>query len=189
MDFLEELEKMEEDDRLSPNPPSPALSPSGPRPEAIMGILAALSAVLLIVMLVLCRPYFTVSDDPEAPMHNPQIQAAETQEFLEPAVSQEEPENPTVPPERNPFDRNDFQYNSRNYLLLQNLPSCAGVDVSAWQGEIDWQKVKDAGIEFAFIRIGFRGYESGKLNEDEYGQANLDGAAAAGVKVGACVYA
>lgn len=185
MDFLKELEKMEENDLPSPNPLSPAPRPGGLRPEAIMGIIAALSAVLLIVMLVLCRPYFTVDDDPEAPKHDPQFPSAQSQEFLEPTISQEDPEDPTIPPEKNPFDRNDFQYNSRNYLLLQNLPSSVGVDVSKWQGEIDWQKVKEAGIEFAFIRIGVRGYESGKLSEDEYGQANLDGAAAAGLKVGA----
>lgn len=185
MNFLEELEKMEEDDLLSPDAPSSALPSVGPRPEIVMGIIACFSAVLLIVVLVLCRPYFAVNDDPEAPRHNPQIQASEAQEFYTPTVPQAEPENPTIPPEKNPFDRNDFQYNSRNYLLLQNLPSCAGVDVSAWQGEIDWQKVKKSGIEFAFIRIGFRGYESGKLNEDAYGQANLDGAAEAGLKVGA----
>ena len=57
--------------------------------------------------------------------------------------------------------------------------------MSAWQGNIDWDKVSASGIEFAFIRVGFRGYESGKLNPDEYGQTNLDAAIAAGLKVGA----
>lgn len=183
MTFLEELEQMEEDDQLPGKPLSPAPKSKGLRPEAIMGIIAALCAVLLMVMVVLCWPYFTVNEDPEAPLH--QMQATEAPTFLEPTVPQEAPSDPTIPPEKNPFDRNDFQYNSRNYLLLQNLPSSPGIDVSAWQGEIDWQKVKDSGIEFAFVRIGFRGYESGKLSEDEYGQANLDGALAAGLKVGA----
>ena len=41
---------------------------------------------------------------------------------------------------------------------MDTLPSCAtaqGIDVSSWQGDIDWQKVKDAGIDFAIIRLGY----------------------------------
>ena len=42
-----------------------------------------------------------------------------------------------------------------------------GIDVSQWQGEIDWAKVKAAGVEFALIRAGLRGYApEGKLAED-----------------------
>ena len=59
-----------------------------------------------------------------------------------------------------------------------------GIDVSSWQYEIDWQAVADAGTEFAMIRIGYRGSESGKLNADKYAQANLSGAAEAGLKIG-----
>lgn len=60
-----------------------------------------------------------------------------------------------------------------------------GVDVSTFQSDIDWQKAADAGIDFAIIRIGFRGYGSaGKLMEDEKFQANIEGAKAAGLDVG-----
>ena len=38
-----------------------------------------------------------------------------------------------------------------------------GIDVSVHQGDIDWKKVKESGMEFAIIRLGFRGYESGKI--------------------------
>jgi len=163
------------------------------RAEWIMGIIALLCAVLLGVMVALCMPYMfpeepevsaapTVvldEEDPEALLHR------QEEEILEPTVSETEPENPTIPPEKNPYDRFDFQYNRNNYLLLQNLKSSPGVDVSAYQGNIDWKKVKNSGIEFAIIRLGYRGYGSGKLVQDDYAVQNLNGARAAGLKVGA----
>lgn len=59
-----------------------------------------------------------------------------------------------------------------------------GIDVSKWNGEIDWDKVKNAGVEFAIIRCGYRGSVSGSLVEDPYFAANIKGATAAGLKVG-----
>lgn len=60
-----------------------------------------------------------------------------------------------------------------------------GIDVSKWQGEIDWQKVADAGVEFAFIRVGYRAANTGIIFEDPYAKYNLQQAEAAGIKVGA----
>lgn len=59
-----------------------------------------------------------------------------------------------------------------------------GIDVSAYQGEIDWQKVADSGVEFAMIRCGYRGYGKGTIKEDEYFRANIKGALDAGLDVG-----
>ena len=129
------------------------------RPEVIMGIIAGLAAVLLIVVLALSLPYMKPKDEDPDALPDRHAAAAETQElpqetFLEPTISETEPENPTIPPDRNPYDRYDFQYNRHNYLLLQNLPSSAGVDVSAYKGDNDWKKVKASGIKFAIIRLG-----------------------------------
>ena len=131
----------------------------GIRPEWILGAIALLAAVVLAVTAVVCIPYFTARDeDPEdLPDYHMQAQSEATEEFLEPTESATEPENPTIPPERNPFDQYDFQYNRNNYLVLQNLKSSPGVDVSAHQGVIDWNAVKASGIEFAMIRLGYRG--------------------------------
>ena len=157
------------------------------RPELVMGILAILAAALLIVLAVLCIPYWTADEDPEAlPQYHQEARETTPEEpLLEPTVPETEPENPTIPPERNPYDRYDFQYNRNNYLVLQNMTSSPGVDVSAFQGSINWSKVRASGIEFAIIRLGYRGYGSGKLVEDEYAQKNLSGAKAAGLKIGA----
>ena len=59
-----------------------------------------------------------------------------------------------------------------------------GIDVSKYNKEIDWAKVKASGIEFAIIRAGYRGSGSGVLVEDPYFRQNLAGAKAAGVKIG-----
>ena len=163
------------------------------RPEVILGIIAAMAAVVLCIVFLVSRSYFPETaldeEDPEALLH--QQQAMEDaawpplEEYLEPTISETEPENPTIPPDRNPYDKYDFQYNRHNYLMLQNLTSYAGIDVSAFQGNIDWKKVKQSGIDFAIIRLGYRGYESGKLVEDQYAKTNLKNAKAAGLKVGA----
>ena len=164
------------------------------RAEWVMGFIALLCAALLGVMIFLCLPYMAPEEPPETEPYVPVTlgeedpEAFEYQEepvILEPTVSATEPENPTIPPEKNPYDRFDFQYNRNNYLLLQNLKSSPGVDVSAYQGKIDWKKVKQSGIEFAIVRLGYRGYGSGKLVKDDYAVQNLNGARAAGLKVGA----
>ena len=58
-----------------------------------------------------------------------------------------------------------------------------GIDVSKWQGKIDWSKVKNAGIDFAVIRIGFRG-ENGKIYKDEYADYNIQQASKNEILVG-----
>lgn len=59
-----------------------------------------------------------------------------------------------------------------------------GIDVSTWNGKIDWKKVKEAGINFAMIRIGFRGYESGTIMMDNAFYQNIKGALANNINVG-----
>jgi len=62
--------------------------------------------------------------------------------------------------------------------------SSFGIDVSKWNKEIDWVKVKEAGVDFAIIRCGYRGSSTGSLVEDPYFAQNIQGAAEAGVKIG-----
>lgn len=59
-----------------------------------------------------------------------------------------------------------------------------GVDVSFYQGEIDWEAVAADGVEFAMIRCGYRGSESGTIVVDEQFENNINGALAAGLDVG-----
>ena len=62
--------------------------------------------------------------------------------------------------------------------------SKAGIDVSKWNGEIDWDKVKNAGVEFAVVRAGYRGSVSGSLVQDPRFEENMRGAQAAGIPTG-----
>lgn len=59
-----------------------------------------------------------------------------------------------------------------------------GIDVSKWNKEIDWDRVKGAGIEFAIIRAGYRGSVTGSLVVDPYFEANMKGAASSGIPTG-----
>ena len=59
-----------------------------------------------------------------------------------------------------------------------------GVDVSEHQGEIDWAAAAADGIDFAVIRVGFRGSTEGRLYEDARFEENLRGAREAGLDVG-----
>lgn len=61
----------------------------------------------------------------------------------------------------------------------------AGIDVSTWQTALDWEKVKGQGVEFAFVRLGYRGYgAAGTLKTDDKYDLHMSGAAAAGVDTG-----
>ena len=63
-----------------------------------------------------------------------------------------------------------------------------GIDVSFYNGNINWSAVKNAGIDFAIIRIGFRGWGSGAIYEDTCFEQNLRAASNAGIKVGVYFY-
>ncbi len=66
----------------------------------------------------------------------------------------------------------------------EKYTSQLGVDVSFHNEEIDWQKVKNAGIDFAMIRVGYRGYKTGEIHEDSRYRENMVNAAQAGLKLG-----
>ena len=72
------------------------------------------------------------------------------------------------------------------YIKDGKVASHKGIDVSKYQGNVDWKKVAEDGVEYAFIRVGCRGYgSSGTLIKDEKFHQNVKGALAQGIKVGA----
>lgn len=68
-----------------------------------------------------------------------------------------------------------------------SLGSHLVIDVSTYNGDIDWDRVKEAGIDYAIIRVGYRGYETARLVKDKRFDTNMSNATAAGVKVGAYI--
>lgn len=100
-------------------------------------------------------------------------------------------QTPTEPEETQPpsyYDPADFQLDEKGFMTCLTADYAIGIDVSFYQGEINWQQVKDAGVEFVFIRVGSRGTTEGKLYEDEKAQQYYEQAKAAGLKVGAYFY-
>ncbi len=82
-----------------------------------------------------------------------------------------------------------FDENGRVYYSDSNKQLLHGIDVSVFQGEVDWHSVKADGIDFVMLRIGFRGYGSkGIINIDNNFYTNFDGAKNAGLKVGVYFY-
>ena len=82
--------------------------------------------------------------------------------------------------DRNQYDPERFSVDSQGWLQYQSggRRGVQGIDVSFYQGEIDWQAVADSGVEFAMIRVGYRGYSQGALQMDERFRENMDGALA-----------
>lgn len=70
------------------------------------------------------------------------------------------------------------------YSDNNQVKSYMGIDVSKFQGNIDWSKVKKAGVDFTMIRCGFRSYGNGIMNDDSNFKQNVSGASAAGLSVG-----
>lgn len=93
--------------------------------------------------------------------------------------------NPNVP--RNDYDEACF-LPLGGFIIYTGggAASHIGVDVSAHQGEVDWAQVRASGVEFAMLRAGLHGYgvNVDVIVEDQYFQANIEGALAAGLKVG-----
>ena len=168
-----------------------------PRTSGAVVFLGAAAAVCLVIFLLILAASFLLpslkearqdQEDPDAFLHGIRLEE-ESQLKENPIVAEEETEatqETTIPPEANPFNQYDFQYNKQNYLYCLKQESYVGVDVSAFQHDIDWNQVKASGVDFAMLRLGYRGWGAkGTLVEDEYIQQNLAGTAASGIPIGA----
>lgn len=82
------------------------------------------------------------------------------------------------------IDSDDTQYTTLLDDEALESPIQLGIDVSKWNGDIDWEVVKAEGVDFAIIRCGYRGSSSGWLIEDPYFFKNLSEAKKAGIQVG-----
>lgn len=115
----------------------------------------------------------TAPDDPEQFRANGEI----SQDF-----------NPSVPQTwargfqtKSPYTSKTYTHNSK----FEDDTIIHGIDVSVWNNTINWQKVKNDGIDFAFIRVAARGYgSSGNIFDDSKFKTNITNAKKYGVKVG-----
>jgi len=145
--------------------------------RAIFWILIAALVVLAVVFVLVIR----MSQGLRGKLFTPSAPVPETSRFTVPTLP---------PPEENPYGAMDFGPDENGYLTCLTGESRLGIDVSyaqyLHQDHIDWQQVKDAGIEFVIIKVAGRGYgEAGKLYFDDYWRRSYEGAKAAGLDVGA----
>lgn len=76
------------------------------------------------------------------------------------------------------------KYNFASDGSLVTGSGTMGIDVSKWNGSIDWNAVKNSGVSYVIIRCGYRGSSQGSLIDDPTFETNIKGATAADLKVG-----
>jgi len=168
-----EMEEREEREERTPErPPSRRAArsrqaPGGSRLPLILSILA---------LIVSCAALFLVlrpeqEEEPPAPPEEPV-----TFRFGDRVMT------PLEGMPLNPYDREDFSLDGRGRVTCEGAK--AGIDVSAYQKEIDWSAVSADGIDFAILRLGYRGYTEGGLFLDKAFERNIQGALDAGLEVG-----
>ncbi len=92
--------------------------------------------------------------------------------------------------EKNAYDFTKFVSNDGKlkYMNDGKVSSFLGIDVSRYQKDIDFYSVKNSGVEFAMIRVGSRGYQTGQVTLDEFFVQNMQRARDAGLDVGVYFY-
>lgn len=141
--------------------------------ELIVGLCTIVVAVILVVALVIGMRTIAEQLDFSKPSHK-----APT--FY--TTTLPEPTAPALIP--NPYNARDFAYEN-GYLTCLSGESWLGVDVSEYQGVIDWKKVATQNVRFAMIRMGARAWgKKGEILTDSRWQENLSGAKAAGLMTG-----
>lgn len=95
--------------------------------------------------------------------------------------------SPNIPRHNWDFSNLDNSGLLKNYVESDGSIKKVGIDVSEHQGSIDWATVSQY-IDFAFVRVGYRGYANGNIVGDAYYSSNMAGAAENGVDVGVYFY-
>ena len=91
--------------------------------------------------------------------------------------------------EANTLGQPDFRIvNGVPYYTGEDFDVLRGVDVSEHQYDIDWNLTGRADLDYAYIRVGYRGYTEGGLFEDPYFKANIQGALDSGLDVGVYMF-
>ncbi len=133
--------------------------------------------------VVLLSRYFAYL---ETPAEEPDPEPEPEPEPVPEPEPEPQPEPQPIPP--NPYKAENFT-TSNGFLVYNDdsedpVPCYVGIDVSRYQETIDWAKVKAAGVDFAIIRAGYRGYTYGNIKQDATFRYNIENAIANGIDVG-----
>ena len=153
-----------------------------------------LKATALIIILILTMGNIlnsNIVETPSAVDEDKDTDILKTEKLSFRDVFKEEYEcdiNPNIPAKR--YDDGKFVHDG--YKLAyedDDYTSRLGVDVSSFQGDVNYDKVKADGYDFVIIRCGYRGYgQAGNLKKDKYFEKNFENARKAGLDVGVYIY-
>ena len=156
------------------------------RQYIIVGVAAVVIIIICIVILITSGVKYKKNN---SLLNDAQSNTATNNDYVdvtenENTQSEESYESDT---DGDPEKQDDLVYGEE--VNVSSLPGDSasysnGIDVSKWQGTIDWKKVAASGIDYAMIRIGYRTDINGTICEDEYASYNLISAQAAGIKTG-----
>ena len=173
-----------------PDPPAPPVQPPpGRSGVAVASLLVSILSLLLstgILGLMLTERYLPAAEEPEEPAED-STAVTEPEEPEEPVVVFREQQLPVEKIPLNEYEPAGFISRDSGHITYAagGLEAIAGVDVSEFQGDIDWKQVKVSGMDFAMIRVGLRGYgTAGNMVMDKNFEKNITGALEAGLKVG-----
>ncbi len=144
-------------------------------------IAAACSAAALLVSCVTLSLVLSTGKEPEAVENQPKVGSAGD------TVQYRDRQLPVLEGVAlNQYDTTCFGVEDNGWLsyVVSGENAKMGIDVSSYQGDIDWKKVADSGVEFAMIRCGYRGYSKGVIVADKNFKQNIRGALDAGLEVG-----
>lgn len=155
---------------------TPPFDNRGKRKKLIIG--SVVSFLIVIIVFIICFKSCGSSDDknPAKKVNNPTVSDTKS-------TSENDKNSDMLDPENRDLINNDIGVNINAGDLSEQSGSANGIDVSKWQGKINWQSVKSSSIDFAIIRIGFRA-ENGKIYKDSYADYNIQQAQKAGILVG-----
>ena len=149
----------------------------------LVAFVAVLTLSVMLLVTACSRPGANQSGEPAATGETEPETTGNTVTY----GSQELPELGSVA--LNTYDPALFHWeNGRLFYDDAATPTWFGIDVSAHREELDWEAVKAAGVDFAMLRIGWRGNTEGKVYLDEYFERNYELAKAAGLHIGVYFY-
>ena len=165
----------------SPETTLPSPVPTKSRAPLIVSLLALL--VALAALAVACLALYRTTPAPEAESEDSEAVYAQPGTTIS-YKNRQLPAYAQVPV--NQYDPAAFAWQDGRVVYNgEGAQPLVGIDVSYYQKDIDWQQVKTSGVDFAMIRVGYRGYGvNGNILPDSYFEQNIRGALDAGLKVG-----
>lgn len=153
--------------------------------SSLPGILLILLGIAVILAIVPVLRYLKNLSE-----YNPSIHSAQAEISMSVESGEGWDEDHSYIVEKTPYDASKFHRDEKNRIVYEDdkFVSQAGIDVSVWQGSIDWEKVKADGIDFVIIRLGYMSYKDGEPRYDSRFAEYLEGVENAGIPYGIYFY-